>query len=148
MTMTPRIPSNTTHGTYNIYICGYVDDSSEGGQISSTFNVKDVPRNKNLDNLEDDFDCSSYEEGIRLLLNANKDTMRNPPYSDIFIRIHFNGNDIEKECQKIINDGLKYKTTMSEKDFNKWVSEYAYSEVCNKIYLYDTIKNLSKEILY
>ncbi|AXH72398.1 MAG: hypothetical protein [Caudoviricetes sp.] len=142
------IPSNTTCGKYNVFIGGFHDYSPEGGQIESSFNV--IPSSNEeqlkLSNVDDDFNCSSFEEGITILINNVKDSFYDPSYHDLYIVIEFNGNNILDEYDELKQETIKYKDRLSKKEYTEWC-EFVFDEICKKDFLYETVRNISKKIL-
>lgn len=122
MSHVSTIPSNDTRGIYNIFISGFDDDSSEGGQICSTVEIVDDPEEKDFTDEEsvDDFQASSFEDAIRKILRANNGEMCSPSYHSLDIDIKFNGKDIEEECTKLLKESIKLKSTLPEQEYNSW----------------------------
>lgn len=144
------IPSSATHGEYQVEIHGFADDSNEGGQISSKFNVVDMQYDKNRKLSDDDycngFECSSFEEGIQLLLERVKNKFYTPSYHSLYMNIIFNGNDIEEEYEELKKETIKNKSLLSKKEYAEWC-EFVLEEIFRKEYLFNTIKSLVDGIL-
>lgn len=142
------IPDNTTLGEYEVYIIGYSSSDAEGGQISDKFTVVNMeydPKRK-IPAYPEKIQCSSFKEGIELLVKREIGNYYYPNYHDLYVRISFNGNNILEEYRELVKETAKAKEQLSEKEYNEWCV-FMFEETQRKDFLFDTIDSISREIL-
>lgn len=142
------IPDNTTLGEYEVYIIGYTSPDAEGGQIDGKFTVVDMeydPKRK-IPPYPEKILCSSFKEGIELLVKREIGNYYYPSYHNLYMNISFNGNNILEEYQELVKETKKVRNQLSKKEYNEWCA-FMFDETQRKDFLFDTINNLSREIL-